>query len=242
MKKIIATVVILLVAIIGWFWLLPQGDESEQAANAQITPPWIEVESAKVVSVDESGKEIAVFASGDIVSTGTIIKTDATGQATIYFADGSNLRIDPDTTVTITEGNYDEDSGSLKVRVALMTGKVWSKITALVTPESHWEVRTGTAVATVRGSAFGTEVTSDGETLIVGSEHDIAVAPIDEETGEVIAEEEVIVSEQDVLTVRRDRKLDKRARRLEGEGREDLLLRDWIERNEERDGLVRDKI
>jgi len=244
MKKIITVIVVLALIIIGfWLFFRPEGVADEVSdTNSQVSSTWIDVESQEVTRIDEpdNALRMLVLNSGDTIEPGSIIKTNNTGAATVYFADGSSLRIEPNTTVEITEGVYEEDTSSLKVRVTLIVGKVWSKITALTTPESHWEVKTGTAVATVRGSAFGTEVTSDGETLIIGSEHDIAVAPIDQETGEAITEEEVIVSEEEVLTVDHDRKLAKLliSERL----KEKPALREWIEKNEDRDQIIREKI
>lgn len=240
MKKILIAIGIVIVAGAGW-WIIDTkggetGEEITQVITTATTSAWIQVDNDKVFRVDDSDKELGIYASGDRVEAGTIIKTDSTGSGSIYFSDGSTLRIDPNSKVRIDEAEFGEDNNTLKVRVSLLTGRVWSKIVALATPESHWEVRTATAVATVRGSAFGTEVTANGETLIVGSEHDIAVAPIDEKTGEIKEGEEVIVSEGEELTINRERKLAKRQRH------EDDNLRKWIEKNEARDGIIRDKI
>ncbi|MEK7536025.1 MAG: FecR domain-containing protein [Patescibacteria group bacterium] len=250
MKKIIAFIVILAVIFIGYFALSSKVEETVTVGSK----PWIEVDNNNVNKVDEQGSVLGMFKSGDLLDSGMIIKTDATGAGTVYFSDGSNLRIDPNTTVKITEAEFDDDSGSLKVRVALSVGKVWSKITALATPDSLWEVRTGTAVATVRGSAFGTEVTADGQTEIIGSEHDVFVTPIDEETGEELADAKVTVGEKETLAIRKEiveqiknltpeERKEKVTRLLARQLRgEDHPLRGWIERNEEHDGLIRERI
>ena len=52
-----------------------------------------------------------------------------------------------------------------------LVGQAWSKIISLATPDSVWEVRTSTAVATVRGTAFG--MGTDGNPVI-GSENKVA--------------------------------------------------------------------
>ncbi len=235
-KKILIPVVVVVIGLLvwsyGWQDKASEPGLSDSLTSAQSeTKPWIEVEVAEVNEVDATGKVLGAYATGDLVEEGSIIVSNATGLATIYFADGSALRIEPSTTLTITEGQYDSQSGSLRVRVALSVGKVWSKITALATPESHWEVNTGSAVATVRGSAFGTEVTGDGETLIVGSEHDIAVAPIDLNTGEVLNDQEIVVNDKEAVRIKSDRKIVKEKRDIE-------RLRTWVESNEKRDNVV----
>ena len=256
MKKIIIAVIVVALVILAWLYLIPRDNPLTLPLPADTTAnrPWIEVESDEVVRVDQSGAVLDTFATGDMVEEGVIISTDAKGSANIYFADGSTLRIDPNTKLTITEGTFDEETGSLRVKVALSVGKVWSKITALVGAESHWEVNTGTAVATVRGSAFGTEVTVDGETLIVGSEHDVFVAPIDPETGDLIDDAWVVVGEKETLNFRKeiikqikDLKPEERkvgatkllARQLRGE---DHPLGDWARHNEAEDVAIREKV
>ena len=259
MKKILITFgVIIIIIIISSMWLssrdgkvVPDGQLSTEDASVGA---WIEIESTKVSRIDEAGTELGPLNSGDSVTEGTIIRTDTTGVATVYFADGSNLRIDPNSQVEISEAQFDENTGSLRVKVALVIGKVWSKITALATPESHWEVKTGTAVATVRGSAFGTEVDEKGETNIVGSEHDVFVTPIDEVSGEELIEAQVIVTEKETLVIRKEiikeiknltpeERKDKATKLLTRKLRsDDSKLQDWVRQNEEKDGIIRERI
>jgi prepilin-type processing-associated H-X9-DG protein len=228
MKKIIAVVAIVVLGALAWFYFMPNTEGEENLSESPASLPWIEVDSSTVTKLDATGKVVGTFATGDTVEAGMTIATDESGKANVYFADGSTLRIDPNTKLTISEGSFDEETGSLRVRVALSAGKLWSKITALVTPESHWEVNTGSAVATVRGSAFGTEVTTEGETLIIGSEHDVFVAPVDPDTGELIADAEVVVGEEE-----RKEKKEQLLSRETRQGRH--VLGDWVRVNEERD-------
>ncbi|HEY9582704.1 MAG TPA: FecR family protein [Candidatus Paceibacterota bacterium] len=236
MKKIIIVAVVVLIVILGWLKFSPKSDLPVDTQEVQAsTKAWIQVENAKVSRVDENGQELGVVTTGDGVEAGEIIKTDATGLASIYFSDGSTMRIDPNSSLKISEAGFDDNSGSLKVKVTLLSGKVWSKITALATPDSLWEVRTATAVATVRGSAFGTEVTDSGDTLIVGSEHDIAVFPLDEK-GEVLKDREVILAQNELLKIGRDKIFEKKERKNE------KTIQAWIEHNEGRDNKIRDKV
>ena len=256
MKKIIISLAIIVVIVGGW--LVLSGDKEKAPAVAETSTPivegtsgWIDIVASKVSMVDDSGNETKVLATGDLILSGSIIKTDLTGEASVLFRDGSSLRIEPNTTVKITEGLYEEGSGTLKVKVALTSGKVWSKITVLATPESHWEARTGTAVATVRGRAFGLAVSEAGETSIVGSEHDVYVTPIDEETGEELTDATIVVGEVEVLNIKKEDV--KKIKALVPEERkakvDDILVRkardtkspslEWVKKHEVRDTEIK---
>lgn len=268
MKKIIIFLFAVAVVFLAGWKLMPKRpaylpernlpfDQTATSTPVVSTTAWIKVEASKVTRLasatgDASG--LGDISDGDLVTDGEILHTDASGSATVYFSDGSSLRLDPNTTVTITEASYNDGDSSLRARFTLTSGKVWSKITALATPESHWEVRTGTAVATVRGSAFGTEVTVAGDTSIFGSEHDVTVTPVDIETGEELADAMVIVTDKQELTIGKKhiialKKLSVEERKA---GAGNVLVRtdkakdtkrsDWIKHNETRDQELRTEI
>ena len=261
---IIGGIILILILFGGWFVFNQNKTEelTERFSEKEIVPEkdttttaWIEVVKDKVVLLGQDGvTEVKVFATGDSVLAGQVLKTDSTGQANINFSDGSSLRLDINTKLTINEATLEENTGSLKVKVALVAGKLWSKITALATPESYWEVHTGTAVATVRGSAFGTEVDAVGATLIIGSEHDISVAPLDPDTGEQIENAEIIVTEENEVIIKPAqvlalKKLTREERKEQVskifEHREiikDTSRQNWIKQNKEHDTIIREKV
>ena len=90
------------------------------------------------------------------------------------------------------ESSFNANSGKLIVRINLVLGRAWSKIISLATPDSVWEVRTSTAVATVRGTAFGMEY-ADGKSTVIGSENKVAVNAVDPETKKALKQEEVLI-------------------------------------------------
>lgn len=241
MKKFWVILPVLAVVALGaWFFSAKPapvnvGSNSNTAATSTPSTAWVTVDSDSILSVssasDSNGRKLV---SGDEILPGMIIKSDASGKGSINFVDGSTIRIEPNTTLKINEASFEENSGSLKVRVALTTGKIWSKITALATPESHWEVKTASAVATVRGSAFGTEVTDQG-TLIVGSEHNISVTPLDG-SGNELADSGVTVADNDTAFIGNNGQLtkDKKANHKE--------IVNWVKDNESKDIKLREKI
>ena len=182
------------------------------------------------------------------------IKTDATGLATVHFADGSTMRIDHNSLVKITEGTYEPGSGSLRLRAKLVVGRVWSKITALATPASSWEVRTGTAVATVRGTAFSMEASAEGDTLITGSEHNVMITPIDPVTGDELTDATTTVSQRETLKIGKKeiediKKLSPSERHtklakilVKEKWTEEAKDADWVKINEARDKEIQEEV
>lgn len=173
---------------------------AETIEEIATTPePWIDIESGEVRAFDAvSGEVLAVLESGDTVSPGLRIVTGTQARASIQYPDGSEARMEPDTDITIEEASYDPKTETLVVRFSAHTGKVWSKIIELVTPESRWEVTTSQTVATVRGTAFGIEVDDSG-TNVIGSENTVAVIPINPKTGQRDDTATVVLSESDII-------------------------------------------
>lgn len=196
MKKTIAALVVL--AALGglsYWYTAPREPEAPKFGDK----PRVEVIAGSLyLYVEGASKQPLV--TGDMLEQRAKIETDDRGIAAVYFPDGSRLRLDPKTTLTLEEGSFDTSGGTLKVRVLLAAGRVWSKVIDLATPESRWQVETSHTVATVRGTAFGVE---GGNTTskVLGSENTIAVAPKDPATGRVLRDREILVVEEQYVEV-----------------------------------------
>ena len=165
--------------------LSPKSAESATDDNQA----WIEVTAQHVYrAVSQDAPSSTELFSGDQVAAGQVIFTDATGNATIHFPDGSVARLDAGTKIALDESQFSPDTGSLGVRIVLFAGNIWSKIIQLATPDSQWQVQTSNTVATVRGTAFGVSY-ANGTSQIIGSEHTVLVAPIDSHTQTVLEDQ-----------------------------------------------------
>ncbi len=154
-------------------------DETSPADEEKLTEknlPWVEVLSSLVEK--KSGEEWLELISGDQLKSGDIVKTDSSGLANIYFPDGSVIRLDSNSQIVISEADYDNNTKTLKLKIKLLAGRVWSKIFELATNESYWEVETANAVAAVRGTAFGVEY-ENNETVVIGWENTVEVEAVD---------------------------------------------------------------
>ena len=185
-----------------------QTQPTETTAPATTTPvaeeshagkAWIQVTKPGVFII-ANDNTTTTLSSGDELNEGATIMTDATGLANVVFVDGSVARLDSNTRVTVLSGSYDKGTKTLSARFKLTAGNLWSKIIALATPESYWEVQTSNAIAAVRGTAFG--VSYDKETTrIIGSEHTVTVKAVNPKTNEIITDQETTVGEGKYIVI-----------------------------------------
>jgi hypothetical protein len=196
MKNIIITGFLLL-SIISLSILKAKKPAPEAVAELP-TKPWIVITNPEVSVVYPDGSVMKKLTNGESLDYPITLSVSKEGKASVHFLDGSVLRLDSGTKVTLNEAAYDRDSGKISVKVSLALGKVWSKVIELATPESVWEVRTSNAVATVRGTAFGMG-TDGNRSKMFGSEHRVAVKPLDPKTGKEVGKEPVILDEGKLL-------------------------------------------
>jgi hypothetical protein len=203
MTKYIIGVVTLLIIGGGAWWYTQQKEKpiaipsSGISASNLVEKPWVEVVTTTATVVSAQGTTATLY-TGDEVAVGSSIKTDTNGVVVVHFSDGSFAKLDPNSSITITEASYEESSGSSNVHVTLNTGTLWSKVLDLVGINSSWQVETSNAVATVRGTSFMTSMTK-GKTKVVGIENKVAVIPLRLDTHKPIGIETVVTS--DVQTV-----------------------------------------
>lgn len=221
--------------------------DNTQIADGQVKP-WIEILKSGVSELSFDGAKIVrQLKTGDELQAPTIIKTNGIGLANIYFPNGSVARLDSDTELVLEQGSYDGKDKTLRVKILLSFGRVWSKIFELATPQSLWEVRTAHVVATVRGTAFGVEYLSD-KTTIVGSEHSVSVTMIDPKTNAIIEDYKITLSEDQVMAIS-DESIEAVingvaaiASAVRKSDPEKVLQSEWVERFEAADEALKEKI
>jgi hypothetical protein len=96
---------------------------------------------------------------------GSIIRTGKNGLCEITVPDGSTIKISPRTVFQIEEFTFDPEMEKKKGRFNLIFGRVRAKVSKLVTTDSEFQIKAGTALAGVRGTTFG--VLFDGKTAQV---------------------------------------------------------------------------
>ncbi len=111
------------------------------------------------------------------VREGETLKTAADSRLEIKLADGSLVRLAPNSTFRLgtakaADGKPDAEKGQSK----LTAGKMWASVTKAVGGESKFSVRTENAVAGVRGTTFRVNAEEDGATVVKVYEGAVAVS------------------------------------------------------------------
>jgi hypothetical protein len=105
-----------------------------------------------------------------------MVRTGATGGATINYYDQGLTRLDANTTITIESASWDADNpGAFQGNILLQTGRLWSRLFDFLSPESAFNVETESSVASVRGTVFSVW-TRDGKDGVYVDEHRVLVS------------------------------------------------------------------
>ena len=91
------------------------------------------------------------------IPEGSTLVTGENSHLSLRFASGSQLRLGPNSKITLSEVKQSARAGDRAEKVRLIFGKVWARVMKLVGEEAVFEIRTQHAVAGVRGTAFWAE-------------------------------------------------------------------------------------
>lgn len=98
------------------------------------------------------------------LAQGDTVRTSAGGRLELTLADGSRLRLGPDTRLTLERHRVGKADRS--VGVAVWVGRVWAKVARRLGGNNAFEVRTQNAVAGVRGTSFTVVAMSDLSAIV----------------------------------------------------------------------------
>lgn len=138
--RISLVVLVVVFAIIFSIFVLPLITESPPAV--------LVVESG---SVEISQSPFRQVTGQTQISAGNVVRTNAGGKASIVFFGSSILRLEENTTLTLSE--LDIKKKERKVSLKQDSGRVWNKVIKLSGFEDY-SLETPDAVATIRGTAF----------------------------------------------------------------------------------------
>ncbi len=157
MKKrtfLAALLLVLILAVVGGLnaWAL-SAPEDRAAPVATVT-----VDEGEAFLRRGGGSWQPVAADAE-VAVGDQIKTNAKSQATLNFYDGATARLDERAEVVVQELAVDAENHALtRVSLGVTAGRVWARIAKLLDQDAAFSVQSSTVVATVRGTAFVTDV------------------------------------------------------------------------------------
>jgi hypothetical protein len=110
---------------------------------------------------------------------GDHVKTGATGFAEILVDDGSQIRLEGNSEITLSELSADSQTKSITASVYLWFGRLLSNISRFAHSRSRFEVQTSTIVAGVRGTDFAVEVVDTKQTDVGVFDGEVVVAGLD---------------------------------------------------------------
>jgi len=122
---------------------------------------------------------------GDGIRKDQTVKVGDKSRVEIRFPDGTVMRLSERSRLAMQDIMYDNTTEGKNVKVNLTIGKLWANVRKLVTPDSKVEVRTGNAVAGVRGTTYRVSVDGDKSALVKVYDGTVYVAnpPKDAATG-----------------------------------------------------------
>jgi len=130
--------------------------------------------------------------NGTVAYSGDTITTNTSGSVDLYFSDGSVSYLGASSSLEIMSDSKvsenDKDGIATKIYLKLTSGKIWNKVTRLAS-RSEFNIETTSAIAGVRGTEFGVEITSAGEEKIILRSGSIEVKSSDSGSGSSITME-----------------------------------------------------
>lgn len=136
---------------------------AEQPPQTQAVVSFVEGSAALFTKGRAGGKTLK---KGDKLGSDDEVRVAIRSRIEIRFPDGTVMRLSEKSRLAMSEIQYDKKSESKKVKVNLGLGKLWANVRKLITPDSSVEVRTGTAVAGVRGTVYRMNVEEDRSSMV----------------------------------------------------------------------------
>jgi len=113
------------------------------------------------VDAQKGSGDFAPALDGDIVANGDFVRSSKDGRAVLTFFDGSTVSVDSGALVKVLTLNR-LASGGIELLLEQTLGRSWAAV-AKLKPDSRFEIKTPSSIASVRGTAFETSVTQNAD-------------------------------------------------------------------------------
>jgi hypothetical protein len=182
-----------LVILGGLLWLFHYSNQaqiSEETAREEVVVATVAViplaADVSILSTLKQG-QFDVIATTSSVANGSTVKTSVDGRAVVAHEDSIISSLDNNSEIVINLSSDKKQS-----RVAVVVGRMWSKVARAVEQDEVFEVYTPTMVAAVRGTSFGVSL-NPRRSLIV-AEGTVWVTRRNKDTGEQISSSTISVT------------------------------------------------
>ena len=130
---------------------------------------------------------------GGVIKTGDTIRSGMDGTAEFRWADGTRLRLQPDSEITVRRSSLSLKKRSQNSEFALASGKIFVRIPQKLNDLSRFEIDTPTATATVRGTVFSIAA-NQGETKVAVWKGRVDVADARKEQIQIVPEGQLLAA------------------------------------------------
>lgn len=155
----LVAILAVVVLVVGGVYLL-----ALREAEAGTPSPATLVVFASKTELRAGGQGYQEASTGQALTGGDSVRTDATGHASIQFPDGSLTRLAPGTELTLSDANLARAGGLHDVSVEQKTGRTYSTVQHLA--GGTFRVRGNGVAAEVRGTDFEVYLRPDKTVLV----------------------------------------------------------------------------
>ncbi|PIR41666.1 MAG: hypothetical protein COV30_02385 [Candidatus Yanofskybacteria bacterium CG10_big_fil_rev_8_21_14_0_10_37_15] len=197
MKNILKTVIgiIIIVGIVAIFGLKNKEsqDKKDISPNTSSSPSTLTVINNQIQVKNFEGSDFENITEKSIqVNQGSLVKTSSTGRGILESDNETTTIIDKNSEIRVAQSEQN------KTKIELESGNLWSRVKKVFGQGEYYQIETNNAVATVRGTNFGTFF-SDKQTIFMVSEGDVLAISINPETKKQIGPESTIGAGQKVI-------------------------------------------
>ena len=154
MRKLGVVVVVIVLVVVGLVVLAPGRRTEANAASLSVLHGGVDGQRTGSSAFEPAS-------DGDLFAAGDALRADDAGNGVLNFFDGSTISVEPGTQVKVVSLSA---SRGIQAAIEQGIGRTWSSVTKLG-PGSTFEIRTPTATAAVRGTAFQTIVENVNGTI-----------------------------------------------------------------------------
>ncbi len=135
------------------------------ARNSSDAPAQLRIRQ-DAIQVKHGSSEFTAALEGDDLGTGDEVRSDPSGQAQVEFFDGSVVRMDGDTHVTLRDV-VDRTEGR-QILLGMGAGRTWNRVVELTSTQDRYELRLPNVTVNVRGTTFLADCRTQQVCYVVG--------------------------------------------------------------------------
>lgn len=161
MKRLGYLLIIFMLMLTDSSFAIAAGKKKTTGSDATVTS--VDGDARVFTQHKRSGR---ILKKGDKLGKKHEVRVGEKSRIEIRFPDGTLMRLSEKSRLAMSEVQYDKKTESKNLKVNLGFGKLWANVKKLVTPDSSVEVKTGNAVAGVRGTVYRVNVEEDKSAMI----------------------------------------------------------------------------